>query len=138
MDCRTLTIDWDCRFPFAIDWERPLRLQSSRTTAEHSIACRLTTTLQIAFFLGKAIFASKPHTAPPCSFRDRPRPLLHALWFIRNTVKFSICLFPIFSKNGYMIVAYLLLNFLVNLSMVFLSNSSHSGCIRTSQEVCGT
>ena len=63
---------------------------------------------------------------------------IHALWFIRNTVKFSICLFPIFSKNGYMIVAYLLLNFLVNLSMVFLSNSSHSGCIRTSQEVCGT
>ena len=64
--------------------------------------------------------------------------MVHALWFIRNTVKFSICLFPIFSKNGYMIVAYLLLNFLVNLSMVFLSNSSHSGCIRTSQEVCGT
>ena len=39
---------------------------------------------------------------------------IHALWFIRNTVKFSICLFLIFSKNGYMIVAYLLLIFLVN------------------------
>ena len=45
---------------------------------------------------------------------------VHVLWFIRNTVKFPICLFPIFPKIGYMIVAYLLLNFLVNLSMVFL------------------
>ena len=45
---------------------------------------------------------------------------IHALWFIRNTMKICIYVFPFLSKNQHMIVAYLLLNFLVNQSMVFL------------------
>ena len=49
---------------------------------------------------------------------------LHAVWFIRNTSKFPIRLFLIFSKNLYMTVAYLLLNFLLILAMLFLKKST--------------
>ena len=49
--------------------------------------------------------------------------VLHAVWFIRNTSKFPIRLFLIFSKNLHMTVAYLLLNFLLILAMLFLKKA---------------
>ena len=48
---------------------------------------------------------------------------IHAVWFIRNTSKFPIRLFLIFSKNIYMTVAYLLLHFLLILAMLFLKKA---------------
>ena len=50
---------------------------------------------------------------------------MHAVWFIRNASKFPIRLFLIFSKNIYMTIAYLLLNFLLILAMLFLKNALH-------------
>ena len=49
---------------------------------------------------------------------------VHTVWFIRNTSKFPICLFLIFPKNPHMTVAYLLLNFLMILHMLFLKKIS--------------
>ena len=56
---------------------------------------------------------------------------IHSIWFIRNTSKIPICLFPKFSINSLMIVAYLFLKLLIILNKLFLTDKQFTGHLST-------